>query len=173
MSEEINLKTVTTYTEEEYLKFNQFHVFKRNIIGVIFFSICATIIILSATVMLFVQSYFQACFFYVFVILMGVLYIYSPKIAVKRILKTDNVLKDSVQEYTFFPTYLTLKNQNSQTKLEYEKLFRVYETKTNFYLYINKFQAFLVSKKEMKEEEIELLRKIWIEQLGKKYVVKN
>lgn len=173
MNEEIKLKTVTTYTEEEYLKFNQFHVFKRNIIGVIFFAICATIIILSATVMLFVQSYLQACFFYVFIIVMGLLYIYSPKIAVKRILKTDKVLKDSVQEYTFFSTYLTLKNQNSETKLEYEKLFRIYETKTNFYLYINKFQAFLVSKKEMKEDEIELLRKIWIEQLDKKYIVKN
>lgn len=45
-------------------------------------------------------------------------------------------------KFDFYDTYFTETTQNGETRLEYNKLYKIIETKTNFYLMIAKKSRF-------------------------------
>ena len=59
-------------------------------------------------------------------------------------------------------TYFTEENSYGNTKLEYSKLHKIIETKTNFYLMIAKNQGFILIKENFPEGLEEFLRNIKI-----------
>lgn len=48
--------------------------------------------------------------------------------------------------YVFYDKYMQIINSSNNIKLNYYKLYKVFETKNYFYLYINKNYSFVLSK---------------------------
>ena len=103
-------------------------------------------------------------------ILLGGLYLCAPKIFVNRILKKNNNMKNIVLEYSFYNDKIEIKKQQGCKSIPYGKLTKVYETDTNFYLYVNKMEAFIVSKKKMKTDDIYKLAKLFQKNLKKDFI---
>ena len=51
-----------------------------------------------------------------------------------------------INYYFFYEKYFKIKNKLGTSKLKYYKLYKVYETKEYFYLYIAKDYAFILDK---------------------------
>ena len=64
--------------------------------------------------------------------------------------------------FEFYNDYFTETNEYGNTKLEYNKLHKIIETKTNFYLMIAKNQGFILVKENFPEGLEEFLRNIKI-----------
>lgn len=72
--------------------------------------------------------------------------------------KRENNQRQEEQEFTFlfYNDHVIIKGKEGNSKYNYKKLYRVYETKTNFYLYINNEYSLLINKegfKDYKERE--------------------
>ena len=101
--------------------------------------------------------------------IMGILILYMI-MKVRKRAKED----PSVSHFVFYDDRLESSLANRDAKSEgacfYQNLFQAYETKTCFYLYINKMQAFLIVKEGFSDEnDVIALREKLVSVLGKKY----
>lgn len=84
----------------------------------------------------------------------------------KKSASTFYIFRDDSFEY-----YNSKTGKEKSMSLSYSNLFKVFETKEFFYLYINKKGAFIVDKKTLKEEDIPTVSAVLKEKSGKgKYV---
>lgn len=138
------------YTFKEYKKFTN-AVLKWNLIIVSVFLLFA---FLSGVLLIaFNGSSTQAWF----LILFPIIYVISKKMSIKKYYESNKILKDVIQEYEFYKDYLIAKNVNSEAKIEYNKIYKVIETKTNFYIMVAKNQGYIISKEVCSDELVEFL----------------
>lgn len=80
-----------------------------------------------------------------------------PDILTNSYLKSDKLSHGLNSKMTFNKEKLVVENEIETMRLEYSKLYKVMETKEYIYLYINKNQAIIVTKKSTLEENISKL----------------
>jgi hypothetical protein len=95
-----------------------------------------------------------------FLILFPILYVILRRMNIKRYYNSNKILKDITEEYEFYEDYLVAKNTNSEAKLEYNKLHKIIETKTNFYIMVAQNQGYIISKGVCSNELIEFLKRL-------------
>lgn len=146
-------KTTTTNTFDEYKKFNKAIMRRKSaIVAIIISEIC---LIVSGIGL-------KNIFLIVFGILWPLVTFFLQKIQIKRVFESNKVLQNAVAQFEFYDTYFTETNEYDNTKLEYTKLYKIIETKTNFYLMISKNQGFILCKANFPEGLDEFLRNIKI-----------
>lgn len=148
MEEEKSLfENKTLYTKELYLEFSKFHLRKRSLITAIPLYICMAIMTLSSILLIVLNLDISAGIAFLILSLAVILiYIFLPNISVSKVLKFDKTFENTENKYEFYEDYLFVENKYGSTKVDYNDLYKVYETKNNIYIYINSTQAFLVSK---------------------------
>lgn len=144
-------KTSTKFTLEEYKKFNNALIKKKHLLAL---SILAVILILAGGILL------ENIFLIIFAIIYPFLFYISIQIGVKRVFNSNKLLQNAEVTYEFFEDYLYEKHDGGETKVPYDKLDEVIETKTNFYLMIAKNQGFMISKENMSEDMQNFIRKL-------------
>jgi len=95
-----------------------------------------------------------------FLILFPVFYVILKNIGIKRYYNSNKILKDIIEEYEFYEDYFIAKNINSEAKIEYNKLYKIIETKTNFYIMIASNQGYIISKQICSNELIKFLNEL-------------
>ncbi len=137
----------TTYNKDTYMEFLRFHAKTFNfhyitytIFWVALFALC---IYLSFSSNNRVQG------MTITFILIGFLAyrIYHPKSVVDKELKSDKIADNNTNTFTFFDNYFEVSNKNGTFNYRYFMLHRIYETKSYFYLYVTRENAFILSKK--------------------------
>ena len=146
---EILFKNTTKYGTENYQEFLQFH---SKMFGLKYdlLSIVTILLLLFFTI---VQIYLRH-FLFIMVILCGILcffiwrYIY-PAIKVSKTYNGETVQSDtkSIFTFTFYKKYFTIYDNNNTSEIKYYKLYKVFETPTFFYLYIDHSRSLLLDKK--------------------------
>lgn len=138
------------YTFEEYEKFtNAVLKWNRIILGIfLWFAFLSGVLLIG-----FNGSSTQAWF----LILFPILYIILKNMSIKKYYKSNKILQDIKQEYEFYEEYFITKNENSESRVEYNKIYKMIETKTNFYIMIAQNQGFIISKSNCTEEMIKFL----------------
>jgi len=138
------------YTLEEYKKFtNAVLKWNRIITGAfLWFAFLSGVLLIS-----FNGFSNEACF----LILFPIIYVILRKLGVKRYYNSNKILKDITEEYEFYEEYVIAKNTNSEARIEYNKLYKIIETKTNFYIMIAQNQGYIISKKICSEELVKFL----------------
>ncbi len=148
-----SFKTTTTNTFEEYKRFSRRLLFnKRSIV----------IYILAGSFLIFDGIILDNMLFILFAILYPILIWLLHNWQVKKVFNTNKVLQNADVNYEFYDTYFTETNDYGNTKLEYAKLHKIIETKTNFYLMIARNQGFILVKKNFPDGLEEFLRNIKI-----------
>ena len=76
---------------------------------------------------------------------------------IKKTYESNELLKDIEQTIEFYEKHFVAKSDKSETTIEYDKLYKVIENKTNFYLMIADNQGYIVSKANCSEELIDFI----------------
>lgn len=139
-------ENTTTYNSMEYRKFVEFHNkkygFKNDL-----YTLFILFLIIFCMVLQF--SYGNTYLGYLFLIIaIGFICyrIFYPYFFVKKEAKSDKVQKHLTNTYSFYYNYMEIKNKNDFIKLKYYRLYKIFETADNFYLYMNKNYSFVISK---------------------------
>ena len=143
---EILFKNVTKYNTKNYNEFIEFHS-KKYSFSNNFYTIIMTILLIYCVILNIKQKSIPLIFLFLG-LLIGflLLKIYLP---MKRYQKTQKNLAKTQETgftFSFYEWYFLL----DKKPIYYFKLYRVFETKDYFYLYINPAYAMLVSKKGFK-----------------------
>lgn len=136
-------KNITKYTAKNYKDFTEFHTnkysFSQNAYTLIMSALliyCVIINIKSKDILLFLA-------FSLILVAFLAWRIYLPNKRYQKLQKELNSKKETGFIFSFYKNYFTI---NKKT-IYYFKLFKVFETKDYFYLYIDEDTAALVSKK--------------------------
>lgn len=97
-------------------------------------------------------------FFILFAVLFPLLLIFLHKRRIKKVFDSNKALQNAEMHYEFYDSYFTQTNAFGSTKLEYTQLYKIIETKTNFYLMIAKNQGFLLTKETLPKGLAEFLQ---------------
>ena len=146
-------QTTATTTYHEYKKFTWALILTKR--AVVYFILFELICLFSAIVT-------KSIFFFSFLVLYPLIIWWFQNRHIKKVYQSNKVLQNAVSTYTFYEAYFTETNEFDHTKLEYQKLDKIIETKTNFYLMISKNQGFILTKENFPEGLIEFLRSIQI-----------
>lgn len=140
---EILFKNITRYTDKEMNRFQKFHK-NKNGKKYVFWKISLVILFISFLILNILYKNWTAAIVTIF--LAGISYWYYNYKNPDR--KRKNNKKQLGQEFTFEFTdkYVEIKAKKVDNKLSYRKFHRVYETKNNFYLYLDDEYAILIDK---------------------------
>lgn len=140
---EVVFKNVTQYTKEEMDRFQKFHK-SKNYNKYKFWKITLGILFGSFLILNILCRNWYATIGTLFIA--GMLYVYYYYTMPKR--KKENNKKQLAQKFTFEFTnkYIEVKANKVDNKISYRKFHKVYETKTNFYLYIDDEYSILINK---------------------------
>ena len=130
-------KTKTTNTFEEYKRFSMRLLFKKQ--SIMIYALAAALCIWGGIVL-------EKPIFIVFAVIYPILVWALCYQQVKKSFNTNKPLQNTVAEFEFYDTYFTETNPYGTTTLEYAKLHKIIETKTNFYLLIAKNQGYILTK---------------------------
>ena len=144
-------KTTTIYTYDEFKKFNAAVMKKRG---------AWTIIIGLEILFLLCNLILQTVWMWIFIAVYPIIFIVMKNIEIKKVYNSNKFAQDIEVNIDFYDTYFTVKTENSDAKIEYDKLHTTIETKTNFYLMIAKNQGYMLSKENMSDEFQSFVRKI-------------
>lgn len=117
-------------------------------------------IVLLVLFFCFVGYFTEQLLFYVAAVVVPFLEYFSVVRPLKRVYYSNKLAVDAVLEYDFYETYFTKKSKAGEDKIEYSKLLKIIETKTNFYLMIALNQGYMLKKEEMPKGLDEFIRKL-------------
>ena len=142
----ILFKNKTTYSEDVYNEFLEFH---RKKFGLKFalFNICIIALILTCIVYLVsYRNYTSAIMFCIILTIFIFLRYFKPALEVSNDYKSEKISDNSTFTFTFYDKYFTIKEKNDIYKSKYRNLYKIFETDNYFYLYIDKNHSFLLDK---------------------------
>lgn len=156
----------TTYTPSVYKDFVEFHNKKYNI-KYNLYTLFVLVLIVFCMVLQFMYS--NVALGICFVFFMGAFIfwrVFHPYFFVKKEANSDKVKKHLKNTYSFYDKYMTINNSKEKIKLNYYKLYKIFETENYFYLYINKNYSFVLSKNGFSIGNVEdfyrfIRKKIW------------
>lgn len=170
---EVLYKAKSKITKENYIKFNNFHLKKKNVAISVIFYVCIVIIYIAAISLLLMREHiFEGILYFIFATFFLLWQIFLPKIFVNRILKTDKITGKTENEFKFGKEKFSISNEYGMATISYTDLHRIYETNEFYYLYLNNRQAYIVEKQGLRKEEIEGISNIFKDALGKSYILK-
>lgn len=141
--QEIIFKNVTKYTPKNYNQFIDFHNKKYSFTNTSYIIIMSILLIYCIILNIIQKNIFFMLLFTV--LLIGILFfkIYIPIKRYKKTQKKLSNIKEKDFTFLFYNWYLIL----DKKIIYYFNLYKIYETKDYFYLYVNPDYSMLVSKK--------------------------
>ena len=146
-------KTAVKFTYEEYKRFSLTIMKKaltKSAIGLV-------ILLLFAAILLGMDNFKLAALLCIFIPLYIFMLVLKVNKQIKKTYESNELLKDITQTIEFYEKHFVAKSDKSETTVEYEKLYKVIENKTNFYLMIADNQGYIVSKANCSQELIDFI----------------
>lgn len=143
---ELKFKNITKCTKSIYNEFLTFHSQKHkseylfNAIFILF--VVAYMVIFNIVY----KSYMVALIIIGMVILFCISREHYQKKTTKRELKSSKIKNSQEIEFCFYNKYFTTRINQKRQKVRYYKIYKVCNDNKNFYLYLDKTHAFIVSK---------------------------
>ena len=146
-------KTSVKFTYEEYKRFS-LTIMKKALTKT---TIGLVILLLFAAILFGMNNSKLSALLCAFVVLYTFMLVYKINSQIKKTYESNELLKDITQTIEFYEKHFVAKSDKSETTVEYEKLYKVVENKTNFYLMIADNQGYIVSKANCDDELIRFI----------------
>ena len=156
---------------KEYMKFNRFHLFRKSW----FISYLPPVIFAAIGVMAYIDGDRSAAYsMWVAVPAMPLFMLLVMWITAKRHLKTNKMyanMKDIYYRFDRQGLFNETVNPKLKTTIEtdWDNVYRVYESKESFYIYISNMQAFIIPKADIVTGKPEDFSQMLKELMGRKY----
>lgn len=139
-------ENTTIYTSDEYEKFLQFHN-KRYGFSHDFYTFFMLAVFLFCTIFHLYNDSLNLGILFILITLSFLTFrFFWPILFVKKEFNSGKISAEARNTFSFFTHFFEVKSNNGFAKVIYIKLYKVYETKDSFYLYINKNYSFILSK---------------------------
>ena len=146
-------EAITTYTDEELKRFYKFLVRKKETKACVLCALGIAWLVFSVFFVLLISTDAEIAvtvviiFFNLLIafVLMNE-YISYPSLFFKKHKNGNYFININVDTVTFYQEYIEIINEHSVTRISYYEVFKVYETKTNFYIFITDTQFAIVNK---------------------------
>lgn len=138
---------------------NTFEEYKKYVLALNKKRMILTVILVDA-ILVTIGAITKNYFFYIAALLIPFVEYFSQTRPLKKVYYSNKLAVDAVLEYDFYDTYFTKKSAAGEDKIEYSKLSKIVETKTNFYLMIALNQGYMLKKEEMPKGLDEFIRKL-------------
>lgn len=150
--------------EDEFVRFNRAVAakFGRKKLALIFVNIMLLCAIFAAvSIMMFTDNMPDIILFFFIAlgVYMNYAYTFGMDRRARKLYQQSKVTKGVVNEYDFFDEYFVNRNINGQGTMAYDKLFKVIETRTHFYLMLSKVQGYTIAKAEAPANFTEFMQK--------------
>ena len=139
-------KNTTKYTEEQYWKFLKFHDSKFGIQYRILTIIVSIIILYMVAANIIAKN--MTVVYILFIVFVGFLcYRYfSQKKIVKDEIKGESLQKQKEYTFTFYEDKIHIHDDKEEQYIQYNQIYKVFETNEYFYMYIDKTHSLMLSK---------------------------
>lgn len=139
-------ENTTTYNSKIYTEFVKFHNKKYNF-RYNLYTLFMLVLIVFCMVLQFLHGSIRLGILFVFIMVAFLIFrVFHPYFFVKKEANSNKVQKQLKNTYSFYDNYMVIKNINDTIKLNYYKLYKLFETEDCFYLYINKNYSFVLAK---------------------------
>ena len=139
--QEILFKNITKYNSKNYNQFTEFHN-KKYALSNTFYTIIMTILLIYCIILNIKKLNVPFIFLFITLLIGFLLWrIYFPMKRYQKTQKELSNIKEASYTFSFYNLYFLL----DKKAIYYFKLYKVFETKDYFYLYINPDYAMLVS----------------------------
>lgn len=143
---ELLFKNKTILSKKNYMNLVKFHQKKNNWKYWLYTAIFSLLFIFCFSFQISAKNYLISILVLLaFICFISYRFIY-PYYKTNKELKSDKIQKNLTNFYMFYDKYFKVKNEIASSKHKYNKLYKVYENKDYFYLYLDKSNAFIVEK---------------------------
>ena len=140
------MKIKLGYSTSDYVKFLRFHNKKFNPSYITYTVFWCILLILSLILAYGSGARLQGVIITIVLILFIGYRFARPKMIVNNELNSDKFTDNNVNTFSFYDKEFEVSNKNGKFTYKYFMLYKIFETRDYFYLYITKENAFLVSK---------------------------
>ena len=147
-------------TYDEYKKFNDFVHAETTKLRLIR-TVLVIGYILVSMLMHYLEMYKFLIFFvsfFAFYIAYLVYYKWARERSIKKCYESDEAGKNNVVVIDFYQDYFGVKDEYSQGAFPYDKLYKIYESDTNFYIMMSKMNGLGIVKANCSDELCEFIR---------------
>lgn len=153
-------KTQTAYSFEEYSKYNEAVLLKQKSLKAVMIIIPVLYVLLMGAVFYSTRE-ISTVFALLFALLLSTaIFIASFKKTVKKTYYSNKAITSCVADFEFYDNYVREITQNGETKLEYSKIYKIIETKTNFYIMASVNQGFIIVKGNCSDGLVDFIKSI-------------
>lgn len=153
-------KTQTAYSFEEYSKYNEAVLLKQKGFKAVMIIIPVLYVLLMGAVFYSTRE-ISTVFALLFALLLSTaIFIASFKKIVKKTYYSNKAITSCVADFEFYDNYVREITQNGETKLEYSKIYKIIETKTNFYIMASVNQGFIIVKGNCPDGLVDFIKSI-------------
>lgn len=153
-------KTQTAYSFEEYSKYNEAVLLKQKGFKAVMITLPVLYVLLMGAVFYSTRE-ISTVFALLFALLLSTaIFIASFKKAVKKTYYSNKAITSCVADFEFYDNYVRELTQNGETKLEYSNIYKIIETKTNFYIMASVNQGFIIVKGNCPDGLIDFIKSI-------------
>jgi len=148
------IEVKTKYTKESFRKFQWFHLTRGGVRKAVSI-VSLAVIFCSGAVLLLLMLIIDDCqltakdLLSLFFLILPVFYVLMPRIGTSSAFKKSPALFDMGLTFTFHEDYFTVLTTgmvSGTSDIRYEALYRAYQTKDSFYLYIQQQQSYIIVK---------------------------
>ena len=140
----------TVYTKEEYMKFNKAVLMRSKVNIALFVLFIVLIVVMNALdigkgeTMPLLPMIVAVIEIGVYTLIMAVL----NRFLAEHAFKSNKLLSGESEEIFFYDDRLEAQTENGNAAIPYDKIHKIYETKTNFYIMIASSQGMIIVKSE-------------------------
>ena len=151
-------KTQTKLTVDEMVKLNRAYLFKMHrfrLILMVIYELFLLWVCLSA----FDLHWILIGVFFLFLVIFIPVFWYLMLVAnSKKYFKSNKAAQYSILNYTFEEDKIVIETERGSSFIKYDEVYKVYETKTNFYLFISNNQAYVIVKENCSDELTQFIK---------------
>ena len=138
------------YVYEDYLELNKYYMFssKKAKISLVLIYLA---IVLIALMSFYLRDYTYLVIALIFAIIYPIMQVFVIKTASKKSYKTNKLIRNTTQNIIFYEDYFEVVNEIGNTKIYYDKLHKIAESKNLFILFIAYNQAYIVKKSKLED----------------------
>lgn len=151
-------KTQTELTVDEMIKLNRAYFFKMQrfrLILMVLYELLLLWICLSAFDLHWILIGVIFLFLVIFVPVFWYLMFVTNS---KKYFKSNKAAQYSILNYTFEEDKIVIETERGSSFIKYDEVYKIYETKTNFYLFISNKQACVIVKENCSDELIQFIK---------------
>ncbi len=145
----------TKYTLEEHLKFNYALVFNKKEISIIII-LCLLLVVYG--------FFYQSIYWIIFAILFPIIFFVSIRYTAKANYKSNKAIADAEIILEFYKNSIVQKTDVGSYTIEHDKINKIIETKTHFYIMIAKNQGVIIPKEGLPDGLVDYIKniKVWV-----------